>query len=114
MHVFSLLYFFIIFDYAIGFYWINRGLVVVGARFAAILFLDGHGGSMWLSIVVVLVILHSSHSVIACLGVSHVVSGCHVILLVICSVQEGSYVNAITMMPITATRTISTFNTGRN
>ena len=93
---FSFVFFLIIFDYAIGFYWINHGFIVVGARFAILLPLDGHGGSMWLSIVVVLVILHSSHSVSACLGSLMLSQVVMLFLLVICSVQEGSYVNAIT------------------
>ena len=45
----------------------------------------------------VLPIIHSCNAVSACCS-SHIVSGCHVILL-LCLVQEGSHADAITITP---------------
>ena len=76
-----------------GFYRSYSGLVFVGAVVVVvvILALDGHGGSVWFSIVMVLATMCSCHVVSACWGPS-IMSGCHVILL-LCLVHEGSHTN---------------------
>ena len=62
---------------------------------AAILALESHGCSVQLFIIMILAIVCCCHIVSACWG-PHVLSGCHIVSL-LCSVQEGSHANAITM-----------------
>ena len=58
---------------------------------------NGHGGSVWLSIIVVLAVVHSCHVVSTCWGPC-IISGCRIILL-LCLIQNGSHADAITMTP---------------
>ena len=72
-------------------------VVDVVVVFAVILAPDSHGGSVWLSVIVFLAIMHSWHIVSVCWGPCDV-SGCCIVLL-LCLVQEGSHADTITMIP---------------
>ena len=74
--------------------WVLWGFVAVGAVVVVIFASDSHG-SMWLSVIVVLAVVHSCHIVSTCWGPC-IVSGCQIILF-LCLVQEGSHADAITM-----------------
>ena len=60
----SLLFLYFLIFY--GFYWIYGVFMAVGIVFVVILAYNGHGGSVWLSIITVLAVMHSCHIVSAC------------------------------------------------